>query len=99
MKKGQEFEIELNIDELVLEGFHPKDRIRIAEALERELAFLLASRSVPEMLQRDVYIRNVTAGQFSFPSNAPANLIGAKTAAAIYQGLVDSTDQRRQFRS
>ena len=42
--------IELHIEELVLHGFSPSDRYRIAEAIERELVQLFSRQSAPSAL-------------------------------------------------
>ncbi|MGD8752520.1 MAG: hypothetical protein PVG14_13915, partial [Anaerolineales bacterium] len=39
--------VELNIEALLLHGFSPHERFRIAQAVERELARLLAEGGLP----------------------------------------------------
>jgi hypothetical protein len=79
--------IEVTIDELVLEGVSPAERLRIGAALESELGRLLAERGLPEDLaggdQRDA----VDGGSFVRGPGATPSSVGAHVAAAVYDGL------------
>ena len=48
---GMRPDIEITIDELVLHGFHPGDKRRIARAVETELGRLMAREEAPALLQ------------------------------------------------
>ena len=79
--------IELQIEELVLHGFAPGDRYRIGEAVERELARLLAQLGVPNLITSAIDEAGIDAGAFDLKPNANAQQIGAEIAGAIYGGL------------
>jgi hypothetical protein len=55
--------IELHVEQMVLHGFDPRDRVGIAEAVERELARLLRD-APPDANARDQSIARVDGGAF-----------------------------------
>ena len=79
--------VELHIEELVLHGFSPGDRYRIAEAVERELARWLAEQGVPHLLSNNVDLVEIDAGAFDVKPNAKSEMVGAQVAQAIYGGI------------
>ena len=79
--------VELHIEELVLHGFSPGDRYRIAEAVERELARWLAKQGVPHLLSNNVDLVEIDAGAFDVKPNAKSEMVGAQVAQAIYGGM------------
>ena len=79
--------IELHIEELVLHGFAPGDRYRIAEGVEQELTRLLADRGVPQSLERGGEIANMDGGAFEVVQGSRAQVVGAQVAKAVYGGL------------
>jgi len=79
--------IELRIEELVLRGFTPGDRYRIGEAVERELARLLAQGEVPPLLARAGQRACLRAGSISVRSGVSAEAIGAEIAQSVFRGL------------
>lgn len=81
--------INLHIEELVLHGFAPAERHRIADAVQQELSTLLAEHSLPDPGQ--FKIRNIPSlnlGNFSVAQNASSKSIGAQIANAIHGGLM-----------
>ena len=80
-------DVRLRIEELVLDGFAPGDRYRIGEAVERELARLLAERGVPGALAAGGEAPQLDAGSFELAPTLSAEAIGARVAAAVYGGL------------
>jgi hypothetical protein len=80
-------EIEVRIDKLVLFGFSSTDRLRIAAALERELARLLAESGVPEGLAGGAQVEAIDAGSFVRGALATPVSIGGQVAQAVYGGL------------
>lgn len=76
--------VDLRIDELVLDGVAARDRHRVADAIERELARLIADRGLPPALRSADEPRApaivVTAG-------ARPDDLGKSVAAAIYGAL------------
>jgi len=79
--------VRLRIDELVLEGFPPGDRHRIAAAVEAELARLFAERGVPAGLRESTALPQVDGGAFELAPALRPEQVGAQVAAAIYGGL------------
>ena len=80
-------DVRLRIEELVLDGFAPGDRYRIGEAVERELARLLAERGVPGALAAGDEASSHDAGSFELTPNSGPDAIGSRVAAAVYGGL------------
>jgi hypothetical protein len=74
--------IELHIDELVLHGFNPADRRGIGDAVERELARLLAGPSGVPMTPTGA--DRVDAGSFVHDAGAPPRQVGAQIAGAVH---------------
>ena len=79
--------IELHIEELVLHGFAPGDRYRIAEAMERELAALFADQGVPPSMAGEGDRARLDGGAFEVAQGSKAEAIGNQTAQALYRGL------------
>lgn len=79
--------IRLHIDELILEGFAPRDRDQIAAALEVELGRLLDERGVPQALANGGSIPRIDAGSFQAAATPRPQQIGAQIAQSIYGGL------------
>jgi hypothetical protein len=77
----------LHIDELVLDGFPPLDRGRLAIAVERALARLLAEQGVPAGLAESGTADRLDAGSFEVPAGRDAEAVGAGIARAVYGGL------------
>lgn len=87
MKNPMAASIELHIDELVLHGFAPGDRHRIAAALERELARLLAARADPERLADRAGAARLEAGAFSMAPDSRPEATGAQVAQAVFGSI------------
>lgn len=85
--------VELHIEELVLHGFPPLDARAVGEAVERELAALMAERPPRARLAADA----VRGGSFVAQSLAAGSL-GAAIAGRI-GGALDSTTQFRVGRT
>ncbi len=79
--------IELNIEELVLDGFAGSDSRSIGEAVERELSRLFTEQGVPPSLERGGRIEGLNGMEFKITSDSSAEVIGAKTGRAVYGGL------------
>ncbi len=79
--------VELAIEELVLHGFAPGDRLRIGAAVERELGRLLSAESLPAALGQGGERPVLNGGSFEVRPNARPETIGAQVARAIYGGL------------
>lgn len=81
-------DVELHIEEMVLHGFAPGDRHRIADAVESELAELFTNRDVPPSLMQSAEFARLDAGTFNVASNAKAGAVGGQVARAVYEGLI-----------
>ena len=79
--------IELHIEELVLHGFQPGDRHRIACAVERELARVLAERGMPPSLAEGLTVAHLDTGAFNATPSATAERVGEQVGQALYGGL------------
>jgi len=79
--------IRLHIDDLVLEGFPPGDRYRIAAAVEAGLASHFAEHGVPPGLVTGGTIPSLDGGAFNIASGARPEAIGAEVAKSLYGGL------------
>ncbi len=79
--------IELHIDELVLHGFAPSDRHAIGDAVQHELARLLAEQGLAPSGLVSRERAHVNAGDFHVSSESKAPAVGAQVAHAVYGGL------------
>jgi hypothetical protein len=82
--------IEVVIDELVLHGFDPRHRERIADAVRAELAAALEgwSPAAGDSLAR------IDAGSFTVPAAAPPAIVGRGAARRVGQILHRGPDGR-----
>ena len=76
---------DVRIDELVLHGFDPRQRVAIGAAVERELAALLRSGDARGAARAGS--SSVDAGSFAVPHDAPPAVVGAHIARAVAGGL------------
>ena len=79
--------LELHIEELLLDGFDPRDRHRIADELQRALTLLLGESQHTGIEQQDKQIECLDAGAVSIPRDAPSSDVGSHVAGAITQAL------------
>lgn len=79
--------VRLRIEELVLEGFPPSDRYRIAAAMEAELARLFADQGVPPGLTSGGAAPVLDGGAFEAAPDARPDRIGVQAAQAVYGSL------------
>jgi hypothetical protein len=80
--------IELYIDELMLEGVAPGDRLAIAEALRGELARLLAAAGLPGMEEDSRVVADLDGGALQLHAGAAPRETGPEVAQTLYRGLV-----------
>ena len=79
--------LEVVIEELVLHGFAPGDRYRIARAVEHELMQLFTEQGVKPSLVQGSEVAHLDGGAFKVAPRSKAEAIGAQVAQAIYGGL------------
>jgi hypothetical protein len=80
-------EVELQIEELVLHGFAPRDRHRIAEAIQHELTRLFGDASVPSSFLQSGESPGLDGGAFQISHGATAQSIGVEIGRALYQSF------------
>jgi len=78
--------IDVEIDELALDGFESRDRFRIADAVERELARLLRAKGPPLSWMESGEIFRWEGNQFGMKTGQREETIGARIAELIYRG-------------
>lgn len=76
--------IELHIEELVLHGFAPGDRHRIAGALELELTRLLTEQGLPAALQGGGELERLDGGVITVRPGGRPEELGAQVARSVY---------------
>jgi hypothetical protein len=74
--------IHLHIDELVLHGFDSADRLRIADALQRELHVLVSRHGLPALWQSGP--ERIDAGVIRMSGVQAAAFTGTQIARAIH---------------
>jgi hypothetical protein len=80
--------LNLRIDKVVLHGFEPNDRIRIGQAMQRELTRLFREQGVPPSLMQGHVIERLDGGSLQMAPGAKSSSIGSQIAQAVYGGLV-----------
>ncbi len=79
--------IDLNIEELILDGFETGDGERIKASVERELTRLLVEQRVSERLTENVNIARLKGGQIGIETSANRGPASKQIARAIYGAI------------
>jgi len=79
--------VQIHIEELVLHGFPPSDKYRIAAGLEQGLVRLIEREGVPGRILNSEDIYRLDAGEFRLEPYRKPETIGERVAGAIYGGL------------
>ncbi len=79
--------IEIEIDSLVLSGFHAADRYRISAAFEGELTRLIEEEGLPNAPQASLNLSGLDAGSIQVRPGSPPARIGVQIARALYQRI------------
>ena len=79
--------VNIQIDELVLEGFDFHDHKRIGAAMKLELGRLVAEGGLGSALDQKNNPGSVSAPPFSVPSDRNPRAIGAEIARSVYRGM------------
>jgi hypothetical protein len=74
--------VALNIDELVLHGFAPGDRHRVAAAMQREMTRLIAAHGVPDAWHTSPPVMQATP--ITVAPDARPHAVGAAIARSVY---------------
>jgi hypothetical protein len=77
----------VHIGELVLHGFAPGDRHRIAGAVEHELARLMSAEDAPRWRVNPPALDRVEGGAFRIKPGARPEAAGAEIARAVFGSL------------
>ena len=79
--------LDLEIEELVLDGFPAADRDRIARAVHGELERLFAENGVPPSFEARGDVGRIDGGSFKAAPNSSPESVGAQVARALYGGM------------
>jgi hypothetical protein len=79
--------VELHIEELVLHGFSPGDRYRIAGAVEVELARLIAEQGLSPQFVHSAEVDRIDAGGFEMAPDSRGEAVGGQIAQSVHGGL------------
>lgn len=82
-----ESEIELVIEELLLTGFSPHDRYKIAGAFTRELQRLFSDQGFPPGVHQSMDTLLIDAGNFQLHDSSTPQEIGIHAAQTVFRGL------------
>jgi hypothetical protein len=85
--ENKNMNIELNIDELVLNGFAYGDRYLISEAIQQELGRLLAEEGLPSVASQSGDVSRLDGGTFDMTPNSKPTSIGKQVARTVYKGM------------
>ena len=79
--------VELHIEELVLHGFPASDRFRVGDAVERELARLIAEQGLPGLIKHSVSVDRLDGGAFQVAPGAKPQSVGVQLAQKLHQQI------------
>ena len=79
--------LELEIEELMLDGFSAADRDRIAQAVHVELERLFAENGVPASFEAGGNVATIDGGSFEAAPDSSPESVGAQVARALYGGM------------
>jgi hypothetical protein len=81
------YNLNLQIDHLVLHGFPAGDLHLIHATIQQELTRLFTEQGVPPSLMQGGGVNQVNGGSFEMTVGAKADAIGAQIAQSIYGGM------------
>jgi len=79
--------VKVHIEELVLQGFAPGDRHRIAAAVKEELSRLIIAEGVPASTENLGAMARLDAGAIQIRAGTSARATGARIGRAVYNSL------------
>lgn len=79
--------LRLQVNEVVLHGFNPRERYALGDAIQQELSLLLADRGLPGWLAGAGVIERLDGGAFAPAPDSRPLALGAEVARAVYRGL------------
>ena len=84
---GPPQDIDLRINQLMIEGLQPSDRYQFGNAVQTELARLLAEKGMPPNLTGSAELGQLAAGTISITAAPRPEIIGRQVAEAVYRGI------------
>ena len=79
--------VHVHIDALVLHGFAPADRFRIADAVQAELTRLFAVRGVSAALRQGGEADRLQAAPINVTPSMRGEVVGTQVARSVYGSL------------
>ncbi len=84
-------DIELNIDQLVLEGFSRNDAFAISQSVQTELHQLIEKGHLENTLTQDYHQQKKRLNTMSIRANSRPEGVGRQIAQSIFSGLSTNT--------
>ena len=78
--------VELHIEELLLRGFNPHDRLAISDAVERELTRLIVNGGIAG-IGAEAAIERLDGGRFKVAQGMRPGAVGRQIAQMLYRGM------------
>lgn len=88
--------LELHIEELVLHGFPAGHRFGIGDAVQQELARLVAEQGLPGVMAHPVNIDRIDAGTIQVGMGARPRMIGTQLAEKLHQQFTPAQRKAHQ---
>jgi hypothetical protein len=79
--------VKLHIEEFVLHGFAPRDRHRIARAMQLELARLMGENSLTTSHRNHISLDRPQGSTFRVKAGAKPEATGSEIARAVFKNL------------
>jgi hypothetical protein len=79
--------LELQIDELVIDGLPHLNRAQLGAIVQQELARLFAERGIPPALYQAHAVPSIEGGAITLQPGASTPAVGGQIAQALYGGF------------
>jgi hypothetical protein len=86
--------VQVQIDELVLDGFATADRVLIGEGVRQELARLIGERGSAHFAETPARVASLDAGSFVVTPGANAGAVGRGVARSVNHELTKGHRRR-----
>jgi hypothetical protein len=87
ISRNSKINIDLEIEELVLDGFAEQDKDVIAEALKGELTRLISQGEFTENVKQNTNIERLDGGSIQIANGFSGGEIGKQAAQSLYGGM------------
>lgn len=81
------YNLNIDIEELILDGFSSHQQNGISHAIKNELTRLFTENGIPESLKRNNQVQKVNPGIIDVKANQRSEMIGSQVAQRIYYSL------------